>query len=500
MDKPRDIQQLAFEYLETVESGGERIPSLAECKALMPIIAPTRMLVPQEVKDIQQQVSDAAVEVTKKATTFHDLPLSDKEEEWDKQATEMPFRRWASSDDSGDKEAVNWEKYSQRVFWQESPGAEGFGKYKLRFARIQNGNPLAVWRGVTAAQAVLNGGRSGVNIPEADRRGVHNHIGRYYKKAEEDQPPLKSYDQLQQEVKEADFFGRDAIGAWQGDIRIFMVCLFTGKTALSPLQRGCAFAFLRRLYEAKGWTFPELKVDDELMDVDISLWSLKNVDFHDDELRLYDNWRAKCDAESLRVNLDAATKSGREIPLDAKNAIQAAMQAAVRHVPTVLHAEPLILTDEQREGLGSLVPDILEWKKGTSLVNTKGLTFTESQKETISQWVASALDLTEEQKKSLMGLLPTSKESVDDLLEEKVGLEDDAVEEPTSSQEGSATRQSEELVDALKDKGIAPETFLKEYLEIDPDENGNYDLEAVNQRIEEALAELADLRPDLVKE
>ncbi len=38
---------------------------------------------------------------------------------------------------------------------------------------------------------ILNGGRGGANIPDADRKGVWNHLARHLRDAGEDPPPLK---------------------------------------------------------------------------------------------------------------------------------------------------------------------------------------------------------------------------------------------------------------------------------------------------------------------
>ncbi|MDR7534653.1 MAG: HK97 family phage prohead protease [Armatimonadota bacterium] len=48
-----------------------------------------------------------------------------------------------------------------------------------------------VWRGVAAAMAALLGGRGGVDIPEADRRGVYRHLARHYEQFEREPPEFR---------------------------------------------------------------------------------------------------------------------------------------------------------------------------------------------------------------------------------------------------------------------------------------------------------------------
>ncbi len=38
---------------------------------------------------------------------------------------------------------------------------------------------------------ILNGGRGGSHIPASDRKGVHNHLARHLRDADEEPPPLK---------------------------------------------------------------------------------------------------------------------------------------------------------------------------------------------------------------------------------------------------------------------------------------------------------------------
>lgn len=143
---------------------------------------------------------------TKGATPYADLPV-DEESDWNADEAEQRVREWATADD----DEIDWQRYRQAFFWYDPENADEFGGYKLPFADVQGGRLVAIWRGVVAAMAALNGARGGVDIPEEDRQAVYNHIVRYYEKVGREPPPLKapgeteeSYDSLSlKEIAEA---------------------------------------------------------------------------------------------------------------------------------------------------------------------------------------------------------------------------------------------------------------------------------------------------------
>lgn len=120
---------------------------------------------------------EAVIVSVKKATTFADLPLADRDREWDASAAEKRVRAWAGGEDN-----MNWNKYRQAFFWYDEESPELFGSYKLGFADIINSRLTAMPRGIFAVAAVIMGARGGVNIPEADMTGVKSHVEKYYAK------------------------------------------------------------------------------------------------------------------------------------------------------------------------------------------------------------------------------------------------------------------------------------------------------------------------------
>jgi len=117
----------------------------------------------------------------------NELPI-DEESSWDGNNAVIRARRWASSDGSGDKDKVDFEKYKKVFVWRDDTDKENFTAYKLPFADIKEGKPTAIWRGVVAAMAAVLGARGGVDIPEEDRKKAYNFLAGYYKKLDREVP------------------------------------------------------------------------------------------------------------------------------------------------------------------------------------------------------------------------------------------------------------------------------------------------------------------------
>lgn len=146
---------------------------------------------------------EARILSVKAATTFDDLPLADRDREWDASAAERRVRAWAGG------EEVNWDKYRRAFMWYDSDDPELFGNYKLGFADVIDGKLTAIPRAIFAIAAVLKGGRGGVDIPDADRGKVITHVNKYYDKMDMESP-LKGED-IEMEVKEGRVLSKNSL-------------------------------------------------------------------------------------------------------------------------------------------------------------------------------------------------------------------------------------------------------------------------------------------------
>lgn len=115
-------------------------------------------------------------------TSFQDLPLADRDREWDGAAAERRVRRWAHAEDEPNP------KYRDAHVWYDAESKDNFTAYKLLIADVIDGRLRAVPRGVMAAAAVMQGSRGGVDLPERDVVRVKSHLAKYYAKMDEAPP------------------------------------------------------------------------------------------------------------------------------------------------------------------------------------------------------------------------------------------------------------------------------------------------------------------------
>jgi hypothetical protein len=115
-------------------------------------------------------------------TAFQDLPLADRDREWDGAAAEKRVRDWAGAADEPNQ------KYRDAHVWYDSEKKDNFTAYKLLIADVVGGELVAVPRGVFAAAAVMQGSRGGANLPEKDIDRVKSHLAKYYAKLDDTAP------------------------------------------------------------------------------------------------------------------------------------------------------------------------------------------------------------------------------------------------------------------------------------------------------------------------
>ena len=115
-------------------------------------------------------------------TKFQDLPLADRDREWDGDAAERRVREWAGAQDGPNA------KYRDAHVWYDGDKDDNFTAYKLLIADVVDGRLKAVPRGVMAAGNVMQGSRGGVDLPAGDIERVKNHLAKYYAKMGETAP------------------------------------------------------------------------------------------------------------------------------------------------------------------------------------------------------------------------------------------------------------------------------------------------------------------------
>jgi hypothetical protein len=115
-------------------------------------------------------------------TAFQDLPLADRDRDWDGDAAEKRVRKWAGAQDGPN------EKYRNAHVWYDGDKKDNFTAYKLLIADVVEDKLKVVPRGVMAAGAIMDGARGGIDLPKDDIEKVKNHLAKYYTKMGETAP------------------------------------------------------------------------------------------------------------------------------------------------------------------------------------------------------------------------------------------------------------------------------------------------------------------------
>jgi hypothetical protein len=86
-------------------------------------------------------------------SAFGDLPLADRDREWDGAAAEKRVRKWAGAEDEPNA------KYRDAHVWYDAENKDNFTAYKLLIGDIVSGRLVAVPRGIMVAGNVMQGSR-----------------------------------------------------------------------------------------------------------------------------------------------------------------------------------------------------------------------------------------------------------------------------------------------------------------------------------------------------
>lgn len=133
----------------------------------------------------------------KGAVPRHETPKAPRDREWSGSDARKRLIAWAGGPD---KEDVNFKKLRLGFAWFDEKNADNFTAYKLPHHDVIGTEPQLVWRGLIAAMAALLGARGGVDIPDADRQKVYNHLAKHYEQFDEEPPAFRTYSEV--ELKE----------------------------------------------------------------------------------------------------------------------------------------------------------------------------------------------------------------------------------------------------------------------------------------------------------
>lgn len=170
---PQDMEGQSINKAEVLEFSAVNIPANPEALVVL------RSQNFEINKDFSEWSHEAQMKTAIPASAHADQPLAPVDATWD-----------------GPKEvaAASGEAQLRSMHaWIDSAGDPAKkSSYKLPHARTDG---TIVFRGVASAMAALMGARGGVQIPDADRRGVYNHLSSEYKRFNKQAPSFKSVEE-----------------------------------------------------------------------------------------------------------------------------------------------------------------------------------------------------------------------------------------------------------------------------------------------------------------
>ena len=126
------------------------------------------------------------------------MPEIKEEKEEDKAV--IPYKKYPLADEDVDWDAgaevkaASVEDLKKMCAWYDADNSDVKGSYKLPHHTVSGYK--TVWRGCAAAMAAMMGARGGVDIPEADRQGVYNHLVKHYKDFDKEPPMMRQADEI----------------------------------------------------------------------------------------------------------------------------------------------------------------------------------------------------------------------------------------------------------------------------------------------------------------
>lgn len=153
---------IGFQVLDQEFKNGIRIINNLELFEISVVTEPANM--------------NARITEVKRAVPFQDFALADQAREWDSSAANGRWRAFTNSEDAPTA------RYKEGFLFYDAENADQFGSYKLQIVDIIDGEPKAVPRAIFAVASVLQGGRGGVDLPDADRPAIERNVNRYYDK------------------------------------------------------------------------------------------------------------------------------------------------------------------------------------------------------------------------------------------------------------------------------------------------------------------------------
>lgn len=147
---------------------------------------PTNEELRRMVREIELAARDIEPEddIGESVVSYSSGPIIDSDT-WDASAAKKRIAKWASSDGSGDKDKIDWSKYSKGFLIINGP-RDNFGSYSYPHHDIKDGTLGVHKKGVIAAMAFL------LKVRPPETKSGYAHLSKHYKAMDMEPPPLNS--------------------------------------------------------------------------------------------------------------------------------------------------------------------------------------------------------------------------------------------------------------------------------------------------------------------
>jgi len=178
--KPKNVNRIYTDY-EILEFGPVTIPDNPAA-----LVAQKSVVESDYFKDMIRGYEGDNEDETevKSAIPYKKFPLTPEGHKWDAGTARKRIADWASNQEG----VIDFKKYIQAFCWYVSEKPDNVTSYKFPIADIIDGKLNVAWRAVANAMARLGSS----DIPEEDKKKVHNKLAKYYKDFDKEPPPYKS--------------------------------------------------------------------------------------------------------------------------------------------------------------------------------------------------------------------------------------------------------------------------------------------------------------------
>lgn len=150
----------------------------------------------QWAKSHGQEGKNLRIDHVKGVVPHEMYPMMPVDAIWEEGKAVANIARWASSDKSGAKETIDWDKFAKGFAFQGEK-KDDFAAYKMPHHDIVEGNMMTNANGVVAAMAILLGAKGGTDIPEEDVKGIYDHLSKHYEEMGKETPELRTYNDIE---------------------------------------------------------------------------------------------------------------------------------------------------------------------------------------------------------------------------------------------------------------------------------------------------------------